>query len=167
MTASPTPPSVPITGNLRIWFVPGTPGTPFGGTAAALTAGTAKDITYSLTPTGWRPQITENSISDGRMSQKQILNGQGNFSEACEVQYVYGSKTQDVANIALIEGTYGFIVVRDSVDNTQDAATGDVVDVFTISCGKQRKDPPAENALQTKTQTLYIKAVTQRDFALT
>jgi hypothetical protein len=49
----------------RIWFVPGT--TPFAGTSAALTGGTAKDITFSLTPTGWRPAITENSISDGRM----------------------------------------------------------------------------------------------------
>lgn len=167
MTGSSTPPSVPITGNLRIWFVPGTPGTPFAATAAALSAGTAKDITYSLTPTGWRPTITENSISDGRMSQKQILNGQGNFSEACEVQYVYGSATLDVANVALIEGTYGYIVVRDSVANDTDPAAAQLVDVYTVSCGKQRKDPPAENALQTKTQTLYIKAVTQRDVALT
>jgi hypothetical protein len=167
MTASPTPPSVPITGNLRIWFVPGTPGTPFAGTAAALLAGTAKDITYSLTPTGWRPTITENSISDGRMSQKQVLNGQGNFSEAVEVQYVYGSAALDVANVALLEGTYGFIVVRDSVLNATDPAAAQLVDVYTVQAGKQRKDPPADNALQTKTQSLYVKAVTQRDLALT
>lgn len=165
MTASPTPPSVPITGNLRIWFVPGTPGTAWAGTAASLGT-TGKDITYSLTPTGWRPNITENSISDGRMAQKQILNGQGNFSEALEVQYVYGTPTQDVANVALLEGTYGYIVVRDSIANSTDPAAAQIVDVFTVSCGKQRKDAPTENALQTKTQTLYIKAVTQRDVAL-
>lgn len=164
MTASPTPPSVPIVGNLRIWFVPGTT---FAGTAAALTGGTAKDITYSLTPTGWRPAITENSISDGRMAQRQVLNAQGNFSEACEVQYVYGSATLDVASVALTEGTAGFVVVRDSTDNTIDPAAAQLVDVFAVKCGKQRKDPPADNALQTKTQTLYITAPTLRNLALT
>jgi hypothetical protein len=163
MTASPTPPSVPITGNLRIWWVPGAT---WAGTSASLTA-TGKDITYSLTPTGWRPAITENSISDGRMSQKQVLSGQGNFSEAIEVQYVYGTPTQDVANVALTEGTEGFIVVRDSIANSTDPAAAQIVDAFHVKCGKQRKDAPADNALQTKTQTLYPVAPTQRDVALT
>lgn len=165
MTASPTPPSVPITGNRRLWFYPGAT---FPGTAAALAAGgTAKDITFSLTPTGWRPAITENSISDGRMAQRQVLSQQGNFSEACEVQYVYGSATQDVANVAMKEGTLGFIIDRDSIDNATDPAAAQTVDVYTVKCGKQRKDPPADNALQTKTQTLYLTAPTQRDLALT
>jgi hypothetical protein len=164
MTASPTPPSVPITGNLRIWFVPGTT---FAGTSAALTGGTAKDITFSLTPTGWRPAVTENSISDGRAAQRQILNQQGNFSEALEVQYVYGSATADVARVALAEGTAGFVVVRDSVANETDPVAAQKVDVYTVKAGKQRKDPIAENALQTMTQTLYVTGTTQRDVALT
>lgn len=163
MTASPTPQSVPITGNLRIWFVPGAT---FAGTVAVLTGGTTKDITYSLTPTGWRPTTTENSISDGRLSQRQILTGKGNFSEALEIQYVYGSAA-DVAKLALTEDVVGFIVVRDSVDNALDPVAAQKVDVFTIKAGKQRKDPPAENALQTITQGLYITAPTQRDVALT
>lgn len=164
MTASPTPPSTPITGNRRIWFVPGTT---FAGTVAALTGGTAKDITFSLTPTGFRPGITENSISDGRLAQRQVLNAQGNFSEALEVQYVYGSATNDVANTALTEGVAGFIIDRDSVPNETDATAAQKVDVYTVKAGKQRKDAPADNALQTKTQTLYITAPTQRDVALT
>lgn len=162
MTASPTPPSVPITGNLRIWWVPGTT---FAGTAASLGT-TGKDITYSLTPTGWRPNITENAISDGRMAQKQVMSGQGNFSEALEVQYVYGTPTQDVAKIAMTEGTAGFIVVRDSIANSTDPAAAQIVDVFQVKCGKQRKDAPTENALQTMTQTLYPYGPTQRDVAL-
>jgi hypothetical protein len=163
MTASPTPPSVPITGNLRVWWVPGAT---FAGTAAVLGT-TGKDLTYSLTPTGWRPTITENSISDGRMSQKQVLSGQGDFSEAIEVQYVYGTPAQDVANLALTESTEGFIVVRDSIANSIDPTAAQIVDVFHVKCGKQRKDAPAANALQTKTQTLYPVAPTQRDVALT
>lgn len=163
MTASPTTPSTPITGNRRLWFVPGTT---FAGTAAALgTAG--KDITFDLTPTGWRPTITENSISDGRMAQKQVMSGQGNFSEALEVQYIYGTPTQNIADVALVEGTPGFIVDRDSIANSTDPAAAQLVDVYTVKCGKQRKDAPTENALQTKTQTLYVTAPTQRGVALT
>jgi hypothetical protein len=161
MTASPTTPSTPITGNLRIWFVPGST---WAGTAASLGT-TGKDITFDLTPTGWRPTITENSISDGRMSQKQILSGQGNFSEALEVQYIYGTPLTNLADVALIEGTEGFIVVRDSLANITDPAATQLVDAFHVKCGKQRKDAPTENA--PKTQTLYPVAPTQRNVALT
>jgi hypothetical protein len=164
MTASPTPPSVPLTGNRRLVFVPTSVSDPK--VATGLAGATVKDITYSLTPTGWRPNITEASISDGRLSQRQILNQQGNFSEALEVQYVYGSAT-DVAKTALVEGTQGYIVDRDSIDNATDFVAAQKVDIYTIKCGKQRKDAPAENALQTITQTLYITAPTQRDVVLT
>jgi hypothetical protein len=162
MAEEATPPSVPITGNLRITFVPKTANPK---SAAILNGATAQDITYSLTPTGWRPAITEASISDGRMSQRQILNRKGNFSEAIEIQYVYGS-AEDVANLIFEEDVEGFIVVRDSVANEEDYAAGDLVDVYSISAGKQRKDPPTENALQTKTQGMYLTGTTQRDQAL-
>jgi hypothetical protein len=164
MTASPTPTSVAITGNRRIAFVPTSVVDPK--VATALAGATVKDITYSLTPSGFRPAITENSISDGRMAQRQILNGRGNFSETLEVQYVYGSAA-DIAQAALAEGVLGYIVDRDSVDNALDWTAAQKVDIYTIEAGKQRKDPPAENALQTITQTLYIKATTQRSVALT
>lgn len=163
MNASQTTPSTPITGNRRIWFFPGTT---FPGTAASL-GSTGKDITFDLTPTGWRPNVTENSISDGRLSQKQILSGQGNFSEALEVQYIYGQPTLNIADVAMVEGTQGFIIDRDSIANSTDPAAAQLVDVYTIKCGKQRKDAPTENALQTKTQTLYPTAPTQRGVALT
>lgn len=165
MALETTPPSVAIPGNLRILFLPSSITTPLS-LASGINAVSAKDLTYSFTPGGWRPNTAENSIADGRLAQKQILNQPGNFSETLEVQYVYGTPTRDVANTVLLEGVAGFIVVREALPNAQAWAVGQPVDVWTILCGKQRKDPPAENALFTKTQGLYLTAPTQRDQAL-
>lgn len=162
MTASPTPGSVSTTGMFRVYFVPKT-ANPLS--VAVLTGATAKDLTYSLAPGGWRPTTNENSIADGRFTQRQILNRKGNFSEALETQYVYGA-TDDIAYPTLVEDIEGFIVVREGVTNETDPATSQLVDVFAIKAGKQRKDAPAENAVKTITQGLYISAPTKRDQAL-
>jgi hypothetical protein len=159
MTASPTPGSVSTVGMFRLAFVP-KGSNPLS--LAILNGVTTKDITYSLTPGGWRPATTENTVSDGRFTQKQILNRKGNFSLALEVQYTYGA-TDDIAYPTLIEDVEGFIVVRESVDNAVDWALTQKADVFAIKAGKQRKDPPAENALKTITQGLYLTAPTLVD----
>jgi hypothetical protein len=40
------------------------------------------------------------------------------------------------------------------------------VDVITVECGKQRKDSPVENGVQTITQTLFVIATTEDDVAV-
>jgi hypothetical protein len=162
MTASPTPGSISTTGMFRLAFVP-KGSNPLS--VAVLAAAPAKDLTYSITPGGWRPATTENAISDGRFTQRQVLSRKGNFSTALEVQYTYGA-LDDLAYPTLIEDVEGFIVVRESIVNDLDWAIAQLVDVFTIKAGKQRKDPPAENALKTITQGLYITAPTKVDQAL-
>lgn len=162
MTASPTPGSVSTTGMFRVWFVP-KGSNPLS--VAVLGGILAKDLTYSLTPGGWRPATTENTVSDGRFTQRQVLSRKGNYSLALEVQYVYGA-TDDIAYPTLIEDVEGFIVVRESVTNDVDPTAAQKVDVFAIQAGKQRKDPPAENALKTITQGLYSTAPTKVDQAL-
>lgn len=162
MTASPTPGSVSTVGNFRVWFVP-TGSNPLS--VATLAGATTKDITYSLTPGGWRPSTTENTVSDGRFTQRQVLSRKGNYSLALEVQYVYGA-SDDIAYPTLVEDVIGFIVVRETTDNSVDPTVGQKVDVFAIQAGKQRKDPPAENALKTITQGLYSTAPTKVDQAL-
>lgn len=164
MTASPTQGSVSTVGMFRIVFVP----KPNGGTTtdprslAVLNAATTKDVTYSLTPGGFRPAVTENSVSDGRFTQRQILSRKGNFSLALELQYVYGAD-DDIAYAALKEDVEGWIVVRESEPNETDWAADQLVDVYPIQAGKQRKDPPAENALKTVTQGLYSTGPTDSD----
>lgn len=163
MALEATPNSVSTVGNLRIVFLPSSVTNPLS--VASITGGTSKDITYSLTPSGWTPDISENSISDGRLAQQQILNRPGNFSESLEIEYVYGD-ANDVAKTALAQGVAGYFVVREGVANATAWAAGQKVDVFTILAGKQRKNPPAENSLFTMKQGMYLTAVTQRDATL-
>jgi hypothetical protein len=127
-----------------------------------LTGATTKLITYSLTPDGWNRALAENAIDDPRLSLKQTFSRPGTFTETLEVTYVYGD-TNDVAKVALAEGTAGFLVERRSVPNATDWAIAQKVDVLAILCGKQRKNAPAANGIQTITQTIYLTSVTQND----
>jgi hypothetical protein len=162
MTLEATPLSVASDGNMRIAFVP-TGSNPLS--VAILTGGTTKLITYSLTPDGWNRGVTENSIDDPRLSLKQTFSRPGTFTESLEITYVYGDAA-DVAKIALVEGTAGFFVERRSLPNATDWTIAQKVDVLQILCGKQRKNAPAANGIQTITQTIYLTGVTQIDQAL-
>lgn len=160
MAAEAVPLSVAFDGNLRLAFVPS------GSSAksvAILAGGTVKDLTYSLKK--FDLQTTEDTIDDPRLTLKQKLTQPGKVSQTLEVQYVFGDAS-DTAASTLLEGTQGSIVARYSIDNATAWTIAQKVDIFTIRCGKQRKDAPVENGVQTITQTLFITAVTQEDVAL-
>lgn len=164
MTASPSTKSTTSTGNIRVWWVPGT--TASGISVAALTAGTTKDVTTSFTGSGLTPTINENSIPDSRLGIRQILNKRGNFSEELAMEYVYGD-TADVAQPAMTEGTVGQLVVRRGVDNAIEPTIAQKVTIYTGECGKQMQQPPAENSIDTIKQSLFLNAPTQNLVALT
>lgn len=160
MAAEAVPLSVAFDGNLRIAFVP------TGSSAksvAILAAGTVKDLTYSLKK--FDSQITEETIDDPRLTLKQKLTQPGKSSQTIEVQYVFGDTT-DTAYTTLLEGTKGSVVLRYSVDNATAWTVAQPVDIITVQCGKQRKDAPVENGVQTVTQTLFVTGVTQSDIPL-
>lgn len=150
--------SVASDGNLRIAFVP-------SGNAksvAVLAAVTTKALTYSLTPSGFNRAITENSIDDPRLTLKITLSRPGTSSQTLELQYVYGGASE-VARPALVEGTSGFIVARYSLPNATDWAVGQKVDVIPVLAGKQRKDAPTANGIQTITQSFYVTGIPEDD----
>lgn len=153
--------SVASDGNLRIAFVP-------SGNAqsvAILAGGTTKALTYSLTPSGFNRAITENSIEDPRLTLKVVLSRPGTSTQTLELQYVFGG-VSEVARPALAEGTSGFLVVRYSLPNATDWTVAQKVDIIPILAGKQRKDPPTANGIQTITQAFYVTGVPQDDVAL-
>ena len=155
MTAETVPGSVQSTDNLRITFVPA------GSNAlsvAILNGGTAKDITYSLTPDGWNFPITEAEAEDKRLSlgQNGSLPGTSKLGPIT-LKYVHGDAA-DVAKAALTLGIAGTIVYRDSTPNATVYTVGQKVDTITIKAGRQRKDSPTENGQQTMQQALYVPA---------
>lgn len=160
MAAEAVPLSVAFDGNLRIAFVPS------GSSAksvAILAGSSTKDLTYSLKK--FDSQITEETVEDPRLTLKQKLTQPGKSSQTLEVQYVFGDDS-DTAASTLVEGTQGSIVARYSIDNATAWTTGQKVDIITVRCGKQRKDAPVENGVQTITQTLFVTGVTQDDVVL-
>ena len=160
MAAETVPGSVAWDDNLRITFVP-SGSNPLS--VAILAGATAKDLTYSLK--SFNRAITEAIIEDPRLTLRQVLQKFGKVTESVEVNYVFGA-TDEVARTALAQGVEGFLVLRYSVANDTAWTVGQEVDVLTIECGKQRKDAPVENGVQTITQTLAVTDVTEDDAVL-
>lgn len=164
MALEETPGSVATDGNLTVWFVPHAEGAN-PASKAILDAPTSKRITYSLTPDGWNHTIDEATVEDGRLTLKQVLQEAGVVTDNLELSYVYGA-SDDVAAVALVEGTRGWLVARYAVANETDVTVADLVDIIPIRCGVQRKTAPARNATFTKMQKMFIKGTVLRDQAV-
>src|SRR3546814_10549220 len=88
------PPGQSSDGRGLVLFVP-TIADPTAPTVAELTAGTVKPLTYSLVPDGFRHETTENTITDGRYTLKQVLELAGTVTDTLEVQYVSGTRSEE------------------------------------------------------------------------
>jgi hypothetical protein len=159
MAAEAVPQSVNWDDNLRITW---TAEAEDPKSAADLLAGV--DLTYSLK--SLTRTINEARIEDPRLTLKQILERPGKVTEQVEVQYVFGDDG-DVAAATLVQGTKGHLTLRYSIPNSTAWTAAQIVDVITVECGKQRKDSPVENGVQTITQTLFVVDATDDDVAVT
>jgi len=148
-----------------VLFVP-TIADPSAPTAAELTAGTVKALTYSLVPDGFRHETTENTITTGRYTLKQVLELAGTVTDTLEVQYVSNSTTPTPAETSLTEGATGFIVHRLGIPNETEPAASQKVDVIPIRAGVQRKVAPTANTELQKVQKLFVTGAVQRDVAI-
>lgn len=155
------PAGQPSDGRGLVLFVP-TIANPAAPTAAELTAGTVKPLTYSLVPDGFRHETTENVITSGRYTLKQILELPGTITDTLELQYVTGSP----AETALTEGVNGYIVHRLGVPNETAPTAAQKVDVIPIRAGVQRKVAPTANTELQKVQKVFVTGPVQRDVAI-
>lgn len=135
---------------------------PSGPTAAELTAGTVKQITYELAPDGFRDTTTENVIDGSRYTLKQDIELPGTVTDTLELQYVTGSD----AETALAEGTTGFIVRRLGVTNETAVAATQKVTVWPVRAGIQRTVPPTKNTQLMRVQKMFITGTVRRDVAV-
>lgn len=166
MALEATPPSQQSDGFLRIAYVPSGNNL----SVAILNGGTTKDLTYSLTPSGFNRNYTENEVPDPRLTNIQVLSRPGTFTEKVTIQYVItdGSAT-DIAYTALggaAGGATGFLTVRYGIANATIWTVAQKVDSLTFLSGKPLRDAPTANGLFTVTQTLYLTAPTVRDAAI-
>jgi hypothetical protein len=160
------PGAVATDDNLVILFVPKEGlADPTAPTVTELTAVTVKDITYDLTPTGFNHTHTEEDIEDDRLTLRDALTLAGRERHTLELQYLFGAD-DTVADAALAKGTEGFIVARYAVPYETDFEAAQIVDIFTVQAGAQRKDAPTANGRWTKTQTLRQRSRFREDVAV-
>ncbi|MFG1846775.1 phage tail tube protein [Micromonospora carbonacea] len=133
-----------------------------------LNAGTVLDLSCYLTGDGLTTETSENTIDDPRLCSKQIFEARGDFTDTMELTYVFNpaSPDDDEARIALAPGTQGNIVLRWAVDFEDAIAVGDLVDVYPVEMGIQRKNTPARNSVHKITQKPFIIGSVQRDVAV-
>tara|TARA_R110002020_G_scaffold48774_4_gene139034 strand:+ start:658 stop:1149 length:492 start_codon:yes stop_codon:yes gene_type:complete len=161
MALEATPAGSASDGRGLVLWVP-TIANPAAPTVAELTAGTVVPITYSLTPDGFAHDTTENTISDGRYTLKQVLELPGTVTDTLELTYVAGTPAQT----ALVEGTDGFIVHRIGVLNETAIAAAQKVDVIPVRAGIQRKVAPTANTLLSRMSKMFVTGTVRRDVAV-
>jgi hypothetical protein len=161
------PISVTSDGNVKVVYVAAL-ANPAAPTLAELTAPTVLDLTMYLTGDGWRPNTDEQSVTDDRLGSRQNFEDRGRFMETLEIAYVYNpaSPANDKARTTLTVGTTGFLVPRWGVDIDTPFAAGDIVDVYTVRFGRQRKQPGEANTKLRIVQKPFVYGKHYQDVAV-
>lgn len=125
----------------------------------------AVDLSCYLTGDGLNTDTSENNIDDPRLCTKQTFESPGDFTRTLELTYVYNPEDEDSdeARISMPRGTKGFIVIRWAVDAEQDWEVGDMVDVYPVTLGAQRKQTPARNSVHRIMQKPFVTGVIAED----
>lgn len=158
------PASVPTNGTTTAVFVE-----TIADTAAPdlneITAVTSLDVSCYLTADGLSPATSEQTIEDPRLCSRQTFEQPGDFTDSIELTYVFNpaSPADDEARLALPRGTTGYLVIRWGVDSDQAFAAGDIVDLYPVTFGVQRKQPPARNGIHKIMQKPFVTGEVIRD----
>ncbi len=158
------PASVPNDGNVKVAYVTTIANTA-APTVAELTAGSTKDLSCYLTAEGLTPGTDEQVTPDDRLCSRQTFERRGRFTNTMEIGYVHNptSAPNNVAYTTLDPGVSGYLVVRWGTAYETAFAAGDIVDVYPITAGEQRKSPPTANSVLTAMQKLFVTNTVQKD----
>lgn len=151
------PIAVSSNGTMRVQFVTAI-ANPAAPKVTEINAGTSLDLSCYLTGDGLSTETSENTIDDPRLCSKQIYESRGDYTNTLELTYVFNpaSEDDDEARTTLVPGTQGFLVLRWAVDSEDAFAVGDVVDVYPVEFGFQRKVTPGRNSVHRITQKPFV-----------
>lgn len=141
---------------------------PSAPTVAEITDPVAIRLTYGLTPDGFQHTVTENSITSGRYTLRQVIELAGTVQDNLELTYVYNRETPTAVETALgTPGTSGFVVHILGYPNDHVLAAADVINaVIPCDTGIARDNPPAANTEPTKTVKMYVTGEVRREVAI-
>lgn len=161
------PSSVVADGAMRFDWVPAIANV-LAPTLAELNA--AGSVALSCYFTGVNLGTEQASITDDRLCSRDTFEKPGRISDSLEPTYVYTPQDLDAddnrAYATLRQDTNGFMVARWGVDFETPFEAGQLLDLYPVTCGAQRKLPGEANSTLKVTQKMFIRARVRRDVAI-
>jgi hypothetical protein len=161
------PTSVIADGNVKLLWVPAI-ANPAAPTVAELTATSVVDITCYLTT--MTITTDEQTVTDDRLCSRQTFSRAGSAQDTLEFTYVYQGQeptaTDNKAQSTLLQGAVGYVAMRWGTAYEPAVAAGDIVDVYRLEAGVQRKQTPEKNSSLKIAQTMRPVDVSRRDVAV-
>lgn len=154
----PIPAGVPSQGTRRVVFIEGPVADIDAITVAEVTAGVDLSC-YLLRQNGLTESLTQNKINDGRYCSAQDFQQFGTKSKEMSLGYTFNLKepTDDVARLALPEGTRGTLVTIFQVDEDSETyAADDWYKATPVQAGEQHIPSVEDNAMDRIEQQLAV-----------
>jgi hypothetical protein len=163
----PIPASVSTNGTVRAVFVPSLAdqAEPVLGEISAVTA---LDFSCYATGDGINAETSENNVEDPRLCSKAVYEAPGDRTDTLEITYVFNPEVpaENEAQLELVEGRKGFVLLRWAVDAEKPWAADDIVDVYPTTLGAQRKNNPTRNGIHRITQKCFVTGKVQKDVVI-
>jgi hypothetical protein len=133
-----------------------------------VTALTSLDISCYVVGDGLNPETSENNIEDPRLCSKQVFEQPGDFTDTLELTYTFNpaSPLDNEASLTLQPGAEAYVSLRWGVDSDQPYAAADIVDMYQVTAGQQRKQSPGRNGIHRIMQKLFVTGRVARDVAI-
>lgn len=162
------PASVSTNGTVRAVFLPAVADRMAPKIATELKAVASLDFSCYATGDGVNAETSENNIEDARLCTKAVYEQPGDTTDTLEITYTFNPKLplQNKAHLELVKGRQGLILLRWAVDAEIDWAAGDMVDLYPVTLGEQRKNNPTRNGIHKITQKCFVTGRVNKDVLL-
>ncbi len=158
------PASVSTNGTMRAAFVASL-ADPTEPILAEINAVSALDFSCYATGDGISAETAESNVDDPRLCSKAVYEAPGDTTDTLEITYVFNpaSPSDNEAHLELTQGRKGYVILRWAVDSDDSWAAGDIVDVYPVTLGAQRKNNPTRNGIHKITQKCFVTGKVNKD----
>lgn len=153
---------MPADGAVKVAFVPAVANLS-APTAAELTAGGSVDLSPYIKSDGRVHTINEAVIDAGKLADDEDFQLPGRVTHTWTLTYSRGTTGTEAAFLTLKKGTQGFLVQRIGPPSGQAFASGDLVNVYTITCGEQNEKADKNDIVWIDAQQMFVSGSTARD----
>lgn len=117
----------------------------------------AADYTDRITPDGLKTDPATAAVDTGSLASTTDTEENGRVKWDLEVTFKKGSNpTENLPYTTLTRNKHGFLIVRRDLPTATAFATGQVVEVYPVSCGQRMRKAPAANEVAKYTVPMRV-----------